>query len=776
MMSEYNQINQSTTETQQTLLQKTLEKLFGDEQLNRIQHIEYVADLLTSQPTAQYLDGLKIDFLDFELQLKHVVIKPAALIPSRQHTINENPVTWYVNSIAQLAESEENALIWNILVLKAATYLIALPDIKPELFKENNTEHFTTVKRLFQRFRIANRVLNTNKEYQNTREYKLLWNQHLQNPNLSLEEFVQYLNELTNKDNDKEESDDFVQNLLQIIRITFTYVLKNKAKIARANSDTTLQYNFLDEEQLIEETTEIKNGQKSIALNIEKQLDDQDTRQIHIDPTVVTPLAKYSESSQSYVLPLIAKHIHRKEHLLPFSSLFPNTTSVSAVLNKLYENYHAKIDGNPNEILKRFQKKKAALILMLSFLTGNKIDEWLKLQNKCAKNLNSRQGVILKKGQYFLRSKFSIFENKDFAYPDSLLNQTVYLDIPIPNKFIHDLRNTDPVNDDDVRQFLKQLRIELHIPKLSLIKISSLLHQTILQRTGNKQLADLLTGIDANKSSSISYCHQNTETLQTEYVSILKELCESLSNDYQNIEHAAEKNFGSRKAPTPDMVKKIFALLKAKIFVQKENDLIAVFNHYNIWMWHFLLLFTAARPVGEFPGFLKSFNLKRQICMVSDKEIGGRQGYGRLIPLSNFVVQEIKKFIQFIDYFKLQICPTHPELQDRIQEIMKNEHPLLNIFKQGECQTLSPSIVSNFHPELGLDHANWHRHTARAFLTNKISEPEILALFGHEPMQQEAAHPYSSLALSQYLSIAPILEQMKDHFEITGIELHVLIQ
>ena len=43
-------------------------------------------------------------------------------------------------------------------------------------------------------------------------------------------------------------------------------------------------------------------------------------------------------------------------------------------------------------------------------------------------------------------------------------------------------------------------------------------------------------------------------------------------------------------------------------------------------------------------------------------------------------------------------------------------------------------------------------------------------------MQQEAAHPYSSLAISQYLSIAPILEQMKDHFEITGIELHVLIQ
>ena len=152
---------------------------------------------------------------------------------------------------------------------------------------------------------------------------------------------------------------------------------------------------------------------------------------------------------------------------------------------------------------------------MLSFITGNKIDEWLKLQKKRAKNLNSRQEIILKKGQYFLRSKFSIFENNNFAYSNCLLNQTVYLEIPIPNEFIAYLQNNDPVNEDDLQQLLEQLRTELYIPKLSSIKISSLLHQTILQRTGNKQLADLLTGIDANKSSSISYCHQNTETLQT---------------------------------------------------------------------------------------------------------------------------------------------------------------------------------------------------------------------------------------------------------------------
>lgn len=775
-MSDSDPNHQNIADIPRVSLKQTLEKLFGDEQLQRTEHIQYVADLLTSHPTDQYLKELNLDLLDFDLQTNSVVVRPAALVSSRKHTVSATPITWYVNSIAQLVKSQENALIWNILVLKAAIYLIALPDIKPELFKEDHTEHFNTVKRLFQRFRTANRILSSEKEYQNTPEYRLLWEKYLKDPSLSLVEFIRNLNEVIDEELDKESSNDFMQNLLNVIRITFNYVLQNKAKIAKASIETQLQHEFLDEDQLIAESSEIKKGQKSKALNIEQQLDDQDTRQIFVDPTIVTPLAAYSESSQSYVLPLVAKHIQRKEHLLPYSSLFPNTASISALITELYKNYIVEIKEDSKDKDKETKKKKVSLILMLSFLTGNKIQEWLRLQSKRAKNLNARQQIKQSNGQYYLRSKFSIFENKDFAYPEGLLNQTVHLDIPIPNSFIESLRDGDPIKEEDLQQHLKQLRAKFYIPKLSLIRIGSVLHQTILQRTGNKQLADLLTGIDANKSSSTSYCHQNILILQTEYVSILKELCESLSNEYQNIEYAAEKNFGSRKAPTSNVIQNIFATLKFRIISQKEDDWIVIFNHYNLWMWHFLLLFTAARPVAEFPGFLKSFSLKRKICMVSDKEVGGRQGYGRLIPLGHFVVQELQKFIDFLHYLKTQIAPSQPEISQHIQQILESKLSLLNIFQDGQWHPLRPSIVKKSNPELSLLHENWHRHTARAFLSHKISEIEILALFGHEPMQQEAAHPYSSLSISQYSSIAHILEQMKDHFNITGIELDVLTQ
>ncbi len=760
-MSEYNPNHQNAADIPRVSLKQTLEKLFGNEQFNRAEHIQYIADLLTLHPTDQYLKELNLDLLDFDLQTNSVVARPAALVSSRKHTVSATPVTWYVNSIAQLAKSEENALTWNILVLKAAIYLIALPELKPDLFKQAHAEHFNTVKRLFQRFRTANKNLDTEKKYHNTEEYKRLWNVYLKDLTLSLEQFIQHLITL-----DTDELPEFDRNLLNDIRITFNYVLKNKAKIARASIDTQLQHQFLDEEQLIEESIEIKKGAKSKALNIETLIDEPINRQIVVNPTDVTPLAAHSETSQSYVLPLVAKHIQRKEHLLTSSSFFPNPSSVNHLLKRLHVDYSE-------------HQNKSALILMLAFLTGNSVNEWLYIQSKRAKNLNNRQKLIHKNDQFFLSSKFNVFENRDFEYSKSLLNQTIYLDIPIPNLFIEDLRKMDSVSFDDIQQYLRKLRQELLIPKLSVVKVSSLLHHTVLAKTGNKQLADLITGIDANQSSSVSYCHQNIPRLHAQYVDILKSLCADVSNTYESCVPSLPDSiihFGSRKAPKPQVITEIFAVLKFNIFSQAEDDLIAIYNHYNIWMWHILLLFTAARPVAEFPGFLKNFNLKRQILMVSDKEVGGRNGFGRLIPLCSFLVEEIKKFLKFLEYFSTQIMMSHPALSDVIQQIEASKLPFLGIIQDDEWKPLSPSTVKDFHPELGLDHANWHRHTARAFLTHKITEPEILALFGHELMQQEAAHPFSSLSLSQFSKIANVLEQMKDQFKISGIEVNVIIQ
>jgi hypothetical protein len=66
-------------------------------------------------------------------------------------------------------------------------------------------------------------------------------------------------------------------------------------------------------------------------------------------------------------------------------------------------------------------QNKSALILMLAFLTGNSVNEWLYIQSKRAKNLNNRQKLIHKNDQFFLNSKFNVFENRDFEYSTACL-------------------------------------------------------------------------------------------------------------------------------------------------------------------------------------------------------------------------------------------------------------------------------------------------------------------------------------------------------------------
>lgn len=77
--------------------------------------------------------------------------------------------------------------------------------------------------------------------------------------------------------------------------------------------------------------------------------------------------------------------------------------------------------------------------------------------------------------------------------------------------------------------------------------------------------------------------------------------------------------------------------------------------------------------------------------------------------------------------------------------------------------------MAQFTEGMQLEQANWLRHTTRAYLTDRVEEPLILALFGHERNQQELGNRYSSLALNNYRTLAKTLDEMKEFFKIDGM-------
>lgn len=748
---------------------KMIEKILGNEQLERDQHRQYIYYLLDIAPK-QHLDGLSLDELIWDIAQPIPKPEITTLVSSRANKISEYPTIWYIHSIYQLQELPQDlhqrALHWNIITLKAAIYLIALPDLKSqkEISKEDKKqykEHISTIKRLFHKFRQANKILAASKSYKKGDAYHNLWTKHLPSPEITLENFVLHLEKQTQL----EQLDEFEKALLNDLRIIFNYVLKQRIRIGTVEGDKKLEFLYLDEEKILKETRELPATGKSYGEKREQLLDNQESRQIQVDLENVSPLASNSDTAAAYLGPIVSKHIQRREHAFTCSSLFPNEYSLSALLTRLYQDYL----NNPSN--------NAPLIVLLSFVTGNSASEWLSIQNNRVKRLNKNQKLTKKNDQFFLHTCFSIFYDPHSPYPAAFQNQTTELYIPIPNTFILALKNNNSVDEKQVNKYLNKLRKKVYVPHLSLIKVSSLLHHTVLNRTGNKQLADILTGENVNHSSSLAYCHYPLAYLKETYVSTLHTLCQQLADHYRKLDfsdHQGE-NFGSIKAPTPQIVKEIFAILQYNIFSQNSQDWFAIFNHYNLWMWHFLLLFTAARPVRHFPGFLKHCNLEQQILIISDKETGGRRGHGRLIPFGTFIKDEIVKFIRFLEFLKQELSFEDPKFAQYIQDILDSKIPLLNCQINKKLYALRPSLVKQLQPALGLQHDNWHRHTSRAFLTQKLAEPAILALFAHEPMQQEAAHLYSSFKFSDYKQTALQLESMKDYFQITGIELDDLI-
>ncbi len=256
--------------------------------------------------------------------------------------------------------------------------------------------------------------------------------------------------------------------------------------------------------------------------------------------------------------------------------------------------------------------------------------------------------------------------------------------------------------------------------------------------------------------------------MQQSYQGTVHQLSKDLAKEIYVIDDEQQR-FGSCKAPKPAIVTAIFAYLQHQIIqAEHQGKMLDMFNHYNVWLWHILLLFSAARPVSDFPGFLKNFDLKQQWLWLSDKEIHSRTNDGRLIPLCDFVVKQIRLFITYLNEFQ-QLYPEH---QPYIQEILSSKKPLLSVYQHGQWQALSPHLVNSFTRIMQLDHANWLRHTARAYLTEQADENFILALFGHEQNQQEMGQKFSSLSLQQYKELANCLNNMQHAYQINGMYEH----
>lgn len=672
------------------------------------------------------------------------------IFPDQKPHVVRQPISSYLYYLKQFSP-ETQVYQWGVNILAACCILIR---INPSAA----AEHQATITTLVNRFRLASQALHkaeqNGKLFKYDKLYLWVWEQ-LPQTSTSLEAFFQQLCELEQSST----LDTFQFNLIQDIRRAYSYVLNLAPKKSghHNSSQRHLEQYALNESDGLFVIQELPTSEQIRSLQYEQLTDHQQVQTFQIDTAEVSPLCKSSRPVQQQSVRLMQQHIVRLQHRFSSSNHYPDLDSIRLLITHCWQKYSTAQS-----------KDKAYLIILLSFLTGNATEEWLKLQHGKISRLNQRQRLIQINGHYVLRSKFTLFDPVHFAHKQALQNQITHFDLPLANVLIDGLKTKPILEQEQIRQALQQCREELHIPSLTSKKLTTLLHATIYHMTGNAQLADILTGIDANRSSSISYCSYPVYRLQREYLNTVQ----CLSADLAKMMHIEDQTLymGSLKAPAPPTVRSIFAYLYTQVIqANKQFDLVAYYNHYNIWLWHILLLFTGARPVKEFPGLLKDFDLDQGWLWVSDKEIHGRHEDGRLLPLCSFLQQQLKYYLNDLNNHRAGLALEIDDAALHIGDILESRKPLLGVFIEQQWQALSPALVAQFTEGMQLEQANWLRHTTRAFLTDRVDETLILALFGHEKHQQEIGNEYSSLALNSYKTLEKSLDEMQAFFQIDGM-------
>lgn len=697
------------------------------------------------------IEDLNVDLLAYTDRHTMSLENLEVHLPHRAPHLTQAPISSYLYALRHL-KTDHIAYQWAVNTMHA---LIALHHIAYAA-----DEHQATIIILVTRFRLASQALFKSEQGKKFSKYdKLylwLWDQ-LPQAQISLENFIQQLSALEHSGS----LTTFQFNLIRDLRRAYQYVLNASPKKAgHSNSvQKKLEHYPLDDSDHLLMVQELPTSSTIRSLQYEELVDHPEIQHAQIETEAVSPLCKQSKVLQSKSVQLMQQHIIRLQHRFASSNHYPDLESIRLLVSHCWNQYStAQL------------KNKAYLIILLSFLTGNSTEEWLKVQNPKTSRLNQRQRLIQIEDRYVLRSKFTLFDPVHFPHKDALQNQIMHFDLPLANALIRGLKQKPIIEQADITRALQQCRKELYIPSLTSKKLSTLLHANIYHMTGNAQLADILTGIDANRSSSISYCSYPVYRLQREYLDAVQNISANMVKYLQIKVEDQGLNFGSLKAPTAKTITSIFAYLYAQVIqAQHRFDTIATYNHYNIWMWHILLLFTGARPVKDFPGLLKDIDLNQGWLWVSDKEIHGRHDDGRILPLCNFLKHELNAFKQYLRQNTASLENEIENSAQHIEEIFDSKRPLLSVFIDHQWQSLSPAIVAQFTEGMQLEQANWLRHTTRAYLTGKVEEPLILALFGHERNQQELGNRYSSLALNTYRTLAKMLDEMRDFYQIDGM-------
>lgn len=482
-----------------------------------------------------------------------------------------------------------------------------------------------------------------------------------------------------------------------------------------------------------------------------------------------------SAEQQTFALDTQVLHIQRNSFEHPTSLKVLNLSDSQRVFKALWQGFI-----QPNSISKLnnsqafYNFKHLQIIdtcLLMSFLTGSPAVIWLDYQGLINQN---KIFYSEKREQLFWFPEIDITNFYLTELNDLKLNKHKKFSLPLPNKAIHILADSDPPQDkmpnrESLKERVNVLRKELDLPLLSPERIRTTLHSTIRRHLGDHYIADLICNTSPHHSPGLFYSSFElpyVEKVYRETVLLLADKTVKFHKNYLKPNYLPD-SCGSQITPVGDLASDFLKQL-AKVLDQQKDPL-ARFNYYSIWMWHIIMLLTSCRPVDHMPGMLNQIDHRARFIWLSDKEIRATSSSGRFIPMCDYLNVAIQDYRDYLDRFSRKYGVIDIQTDSVLQGIKCSKLPLLYLKHEDEWVPISPKLVLNYIKDLFPYPLNWTRHFGRYYLADKLPVYLIDAIFAHEAPAHETLNQHSSVSLLEIKSTAQAYDQMAKDLKLERI-------
>lgn len=454
---------------------------------------------------------------------------------------------------------------------------------------------------------------------------------------------------------------------------------------------------------------------------------------------------------------MLHKHIVRRQAPMVSNHYYLDPP----LLEIVYQVLHDQFQENNDPI----ESAKAACFLM-SIFTGvsapvflniNELLEIKKLKRSADKNY------------YFWVLDADVNKNLkgQIAQKDNKYNEHRTWEFQIPASWINRIREVNPfkLTNVDFEVSLSEWFQDYCLGPLSVTSLALQLSFHLTRICQDDLQKSFLIGKKISHVPDLSYGGFSYKQLNESYEQYLwlwfqNKTDVNVLDQPQFIQNKGDSRVGSQRAWTFQHAKKFLNTLNARVakILKDEVSIVKKINAFSVWIWFCCLLATGARPAEGASSLKEHYDLISKMMYINDKKSETRP-YGRFAPLIDFVVNELRHYIEFLKKFRLsKIADT---TEDRYYIIHLEEYvgfmdSKLKPLTQGKVTSY---LAANF-PEFDELYPNWTRHFVRNHLN--LSDATFKAWYAHDQINEIGFSKYSSL--QPYTYKIEILDQVNRLF------------